>query len=156
VQAPAALVSNLARWAWAWGQISEGPIEPHGKRRPGLSTPDGRRLVSPFGTHRWNVRYAGVDRHDGLRRVTRGCRPGNTAQRSPRALDQHRGTTRRGCLLFITFFTLLTGPSEDNVFGYGYFVGVLALAIWAIATSIAQYRAVATTALESPPTTADS
>jgi succinate dehydrogenase/fumarate reductase cytochrome b subunit len=47
---------------------------------------------------------------------------------------------------FITFLTLLAGPSEDSVFGYGYFVGVLALAIWAIATSIARYRAVATNA----------
>jgi hypothetical protein len=51
---------------------------------------------------------------------------------------------------FITFFTLLAGPSEDSVFGYGYFVGVLALAIWAIATSIARYRTVATTARERP------
>jgi hypothetical protein len=42
---------------------------------------------------------------------------------------------------FIAFFTLLAGPGEDSVFGYGYFVGVLTLAIWAIATSIAQYRA---------------
>ena len=57
---------------------------------------------------------------------------------------------------FITFFTLLAGPSEDSVFGYGYFVGVLALAIWAIATSIAQYRAVATIARELPATEADS
>ena len=58
--------------------------------------------------------------------------------------------------LFITFFTLLAGPSEDSVFGYGYFVGVLTLAIWAIATSIAHYRAVATIARESPATEADS
>ena len=57
---------------------------------------------------------------------------------------------------FITFFTLLAGPSEDSVFGYGYFVGVLALAIWAIATSIAQYRAVATIARESSATEANS
>jgi hypothetical protein len=41
---------------------------------------------------------------------------------------------------FITFFTLIVGPSEDSVFGYGFFVGFLALAIWSIATSIAQYR----------------
>ena len=57
---------------------------------------------------------------------------------------------------FITFFTLLAGPGEDSVFGYGYFVGVLALAIWAIATSIAQYRGVATTAREVSATEANS
>jgi succinate dehydrogenase/fumarate reductase cytochrome b subunit len=54
-----------------------------------------------------------------------------------------------GALAFlITFFTLIAGPSEDSVFGYGYFVGVLALATWSIATSIAKHRAVALTAGE--------
>ena len=43
---------------------------------------------------------------------------------------------------FVTFFTLSVGPDKDSVFGYGFFVGFLALAIWAIATSIAQYRGV--------------
>ena len=57
---------------------------------------------------------------------------------------------------FITFFTLLAGPGEDSVFGYGFFVGFLAIAIWSIATSIASYRAVATTAHELPATEADS
>jgi succinate dehydrogenase/fumarate reductase cytochrome b subunit len=57
---------------------------------------------------------------------------------------------------FITFFTLLAGPGEDSVFGYGFFVGFLAIAIWSIATSIARYRAVATTAQEMPATEADS
>ena len=57
---------------------------------------------------------------------------------------------------FITFFTLIAGPSEDSIFGYGFFVGFLALAIWSIATSIARYRAVATTARQSPATEADS
>ena len=57
---------------------------------------------------------------------------------------------------FITFFTLLAGPGEDSVFGYGFFVGFLAIAIWSIATSIASYRAVATTAQEMPATEADS
>jgi hypothetical protein len=52
-----------------------------------------------------------------------------------------------GALAFlITFFALIDGPTEDSVFGYGFFVGFLALAIWSIATSIATYRAVATTA----------
>ena len=46
---------------------------------------------------------------------------------------------------FITFFTLIVGPGEDSVFGYGFFVGFLALATWSIATSIARYRAMATT-----------
>jgi len=57
---------------------------------------------------------------------------------------------------FVTFFTLIVGPGEDSVFGYGFFVGFLAIAIWSIATSIARYRAVATTAHELPATEADS
>jgi hypothetical protein len=52
-----------------------------------------------------------------------------------------------GALSFvITFFALIQGTSEDSVFGYGFLPGILALAIWSIATSIATYRAVATTA----------
>ena len=57
---------------------------------------------------------------------------------------------------FITFFTLIAGPGEDSLPGYGFFVGFLALATWSIATSIARYRAVATTARELPATEADS
>ena len=57
---------------------------------------------------------------------------------------------------FVTFFTLIVGPGEDSVFGYGFFGGFLAIAIWSIATSIARYRAVATTAQEMPATEADS
>jgi hypothetical protein len=57
---------------------------------------------------------------------------------------------------FITFFTLLAGVSEDSVFGYGFPVGFLALAIWSIATSIARYRTVATSTPESLPKEADS
>jgi hypothetical protein len=57
---------------------------------------------------------------------------------------------------FITFFTLLAGTSEDSVLGYGVPVGFLALAIWSIATSIARYRTVATTARELVATEADS
>jgi len=57
---------------------------------------------------------------------------------------------------FVTFFTLIVGPGEDSVFGYGFFVGFLAIAIWSIATSIARYRAVATTAQELPAIEADS
>src|SRR5215210_6198007 len=45
---------------------------------------------------------------------------------------------------FVTFFTLLVGPGEDSLFGYGFFVGFLALPIWAIATSIALYRTAVT------------
>jgi hypothetical protein len=41
---------------------------------------------------------------------------------------------------FMTFFTLIVGPGEDSVFGYGFFAGFLALATWSIATSIARYR----------------
>ena len=52
-----------------------------------------------------------------------------------------------GALSFlITFFAVIQGMSEDSVFGYGFLPGILALAIWSIATSLAAYRAVATTA----------
>ena len=52
-----------------------------------------------------------------------------------------------GALSFlITFLALIQGTSEDSVFGYGFLPGVLALTIWSIATSIAQYREVANTA----------
>ena len=44
---------------------------------------------------------------------------------------------------FITFFTLIPGPTKDSVFGYGFPVGILSLATWSITTSVARYRAVA-------------
>ena len=48
-----------------------------------------------------------------------------------------------GALAFlIAFLTLLDGTGEDSVFGYGFLPGILALAIWSIATSIATYRAI--------------
>jgi hypothetical protein len=51
-----------------------------------------------------------------------------------------------GALSFlITFLALIQGTSEDSVFGYGFLPGILALTIWSIATSLAAYRAVATT-----------
>jgi len=57
-----------------------------------------------------------------------------------------------GALSFvITFFALIQGTSEDSVFGYGFLPGILALAIWSIATSIATYRAVATSSVTSTP-----
>ena len=41
-----------------------------------------------------------------------------------------------GALSFvITFFALIQGTSEDSVFGFGFLPGILALAIWSIATS---------------------
>jgi hypothetical protein len=43
----------------------------------------------------------------------------------------------------ITFLAVIAGLGEDSVFGFGFFPGVLALVIWSIATSIARYRAVA-------------
>ena len=49
-----------------------------------------------------------------------------------------------GLGFFVTFFTLIAGPNEDSVVGYGFFVGVLALATWSTATSIARYRSAAT------------
>jgi hypothetical protein len=62
-----------------------------------------------------------------------------------------------GALSFlIAFLTLIAGLSKDSVFGFGFFPGVLALVIWSIATSIARYRAVATTAHESAAVATDS
>lgn len=46
----------------------------------------------------------------------------------------------------VTFAAVLSGLGEDSLFGFGFFPGVVALVIWSIATSIARYRAVATTA----------
>lgn len=40
----------------------------------------------------------------------------------------------------ITFLTLIAGTGKDSVFGYGFLPGILALATWSIATSIAGYR----------------
>jgi hypothetical protein len=48
----------------------------------------------------------------------------------------------------ITFAVLLTGTGENSVFGYGFFPGVLALVIWSIATSIAQYGRMSTRVVE--------
>jgi uncharacterized protein DUF4386 len=50
-----------------------------------------------------------------------------------------------GLAFFVTFFTLIAGPDRDSVFGYGFFVGFLALAIWSISTSVAVYRSAAAT-----------
>src|SRR5918998_1227729 len=46
----------------------------------------------------------------------------------------------------ITFLTVIAGTGQDSVFGYGFLPGILALVTWSIATSIATYRAAATTA----------
>jgi hypothetical protein len=46
----------------------------------------------------------------------------------------------------ITFLAVISGLGEDSLFGFGFFPGVLALVIWSIATSIARYRAVTTSA----------
>ena len=43
----------------------------------------------------------------------------------------------------ITFLTLIAGLGEDSLYGFGFFPGVLALVIWAISTSLAQYRSLA-------------
>jgi hypothetical protein len=42
----------------------------------------------------------------------------------------------------IAFLTVIAGLGEDSVFGFGFFPGVLALVIWSIATSVANYRSV--------------
>jgi hypothetical protein len=55
----------------------------------------------------------------------------------------------------ITFLAVISGLGEDSLFGFGFFPGVLALVIWSIATSIAGYRAVASTAREHVASQAD-
>jgi len=40
----------------------------------------------------------------------------------------------------ITFVTILAGTHEDSVFGYGFLPGILALVIWAAASSAGTYR----------------
>ena len=49
----------------------------------------------------------------------------------------------------ITFLAVIDGLGEDSLFGFGFFPGVIALVIWSIATSLARYRAMATTTRES-------
>jgi hypothetical protein len=43
----------------------------------------------------------------------------------------------------IPFWTPIAGTGKDSVFGYGFLPGILALVIWSIATSITNYRAMA-------------
>ena len=47
------------------------------------------------------------------------------------------------CFL-ITFLTVIDGTTDGSVFGYAFFPAILSLVIWAVATSVARYRAVAT------------
>jgi hypothetical protein len=42
--------------------------------------------------------------------------------------------------LLVTFMTLLAGTGEDSMFGYGFLPGILALVVWAVATSAGTYR----------------
>jgi len=50
-----------------------------------------------------------------------------------------------GAVAFLfTFMTLVAGTGEDSMFGYGFLPGILALVIWAIATSAAMHRAIST------------
>jgi succinate dehydrogenase/fumarate reductase cytochrome b subunit len=46
------------------------------------------------------------------------------------------------CFL-ITFLTVIDGTTDGSVFGYGFFPAIMSLIVWAAATSIARYRAVA-------------
>ncbi len=41
----------------------------------------------------------------------------------------------------VAFAAVLSGLGEDSIFGFGFFPGVLALVIWSISTSVANYRA---------------
>jgi hypothetical protein len=44
----------------------------------------------------------------------------------------------------ITSLTAVVGLGKDSVFGYGFLPGILALVVWSMAASVAQYRAVPT------------
>ena len=46
------------------------------------------------------------------------------------------------CFL-VTFLTVIDGTTDGSVFGYAFFPAIVSLVIWAIATSVARYRAVA-------------
>jgi hypothetical protein len=54
------------------------------------------------------------------------------------------------CFL-ITFLTVIDGTTDGSPFGYAFFPAILSLVIWAAATSIARYRAVATSKTASAP-----
>jgi hypothetical protein len=41
----------------------------------------------------------------------------------------------------IAFAAVLSGLGQDSIFGFGFFPGVLALVIWSISASVANYRA---------------
>lgn len=49
-----------------------------------------------------------------------------------------------GVSFLVTFLTVLDGTTDGSPFGYGFFPGIVALVTWAIATSVATYRASAT------------
>ena len=46
-----------------------------------------------------------------------------------------------GVSFLVAFAAVLSGLGEDSIFGFGFFPGVLALVIWSIATSVANFRA---------------
>lgn len=46
-----------------------------------------------------------------------------------------------GVSFLVAFAAVLSGLGEDSIFGFGFFPGVLALVIWSISTSVANYRA---------------
>ena len=54
------------------------------------------------------------------------------------------------CFL-ITFLTVIDGTTDGSPFGYAFFPAILSLVVWAVATSIARYRAVATSKPASAP-----
>lgn len=68
----------------------------------------------------------------------------------------HRGTIEGGCpgvdgrsagrigLLLITLLTILNNSGNGSAFGYAFFPAMLSLVVWTVATSLAQYRAIAT------------
>ena len=77
---------------------------------------------------------------DGLRCLPDGGRSPDTPKRSLRTLDRHRGAHRRG-LVSSSRSDRFSRATDDSLFGFGFFPGVLALVIWSIATSVARYRA---------------
>jgi succinate dehydrogenase/fumarate reductase cytochrome b subunit len=55
-----------------------------------------------------------------------------------------------GCF-FITLLTILNNSGNGSAFGYAFFPAMLALVVWAVATSLARYRAVSATTSAAAP-----
>lgn len=81
----------------------------------------------------------GLAWRNGVRGLPRGGGTANAADESLRTLDRHRRAHRRG----VFPHHVPDDPRRDDG-RHGFFPGVVALIVWAAATSVARYRAVTT------------